>query len=252
MIRRTFLLSSAAALGCLASGTALADEVTVDMLLRGLEKNLNADSRTATNTMTVSNGRRVREYVIQSYGRGIDESALEFIAPARDKGTKMLRKGDDMWLYMPSVERTQKISGHMLRQGMMGSDMSYEDVTSSTNWAEVYNGTILGIESLAGRDHHRVELVAKTEDITYHKRVLWIDVETLIPTKQELYALSGLLVKSWEMSDVQETDGHKYPMKMRIEDKLKAGSFTEIHTTELSFEVDLPDEVFSMRWIERG
>ena len=252
MIRRTFLLTSAASLGCLASGTAWAEEVTVDMLLRGLEKNLNADARTSTNTMTVSNGRRVREYVMKGYGRGIDESAIEFLAPARDKGTKMLRKGDDMWLYMPSVERTQKISGHMLRQGMMGSDMSYEDITGSTDWAEVYTGTIIGIEQVDGRDHHRVELVAKSDDITYAKRVLWIDVETMIPTRQELYALSGLLVKAWEMSDVQETDGHKYPMKMRIEDKLKTGSYTEIHTTEISFDVALPEEVFSMRWIERG
>ena len=64
---------------------------------------------------------------MKTYARGQDDAAVLYLEPAREKGTKLLRKEDNLWLYMPRAERGQKISGHMLRQGMMGSDMSYED-----------------------------------------------------------------------------------------------------------------------------
>ena len=116
----------------------------MEQLLNGLEYNLNAETRTAKVTMIVVNPRRSRTMELVSYGRGLDEAAIEFVAPAREKGTKMYRKGDEMWMYLPAVERTQKISGHMLRQGMMGSDMSYEDMSGNTDWSEDYTGEVEG------------------------------------------------------------------------------------------------------------
>jgi outer membrane lipoprotein-sorting protein len=202
--------------------------------------------------MIVANKRRTKTMEMRSFGRGNDEASIEFTAPAREKGTKTYRKGDEMWMYMPAVERTQKISGHMLRQGMMGSDVSYEDMSGNTEWQADYDGTVEGAEDIDGRKHFKVVLKAKNDEVTYDKRVTFIDAETLIPTRQELYAISGMLVKTWEMSDVKEIDGRMYPMKMRIEDKLKDGTYTEIVTTELKFGVDVPGEVFSVRWLERG
>jgi len=261
MTRRLFLalaLSLAAAPSAMAQDPvdpSLAGEElpSIDHLLTGLETNLNFDTRSARIRMTVVNPRRTKVYEIFSYGRGLDESTMEFLEPARERGTRYLRRGDEMWMYLPSIERTQKISGHMLRQGMAGSDMSYEDMTSSTDWAEIYDGEITAKEDVDGRPHWRVELTAKTDDVTYAKRVLWIDAETLIPSKQELYAISGMLVKRWMMSNVQELgDGRSYPMTMRIEDTLRDGTYTEIETTEIELGIELEEEVFSLRWLERG
>jgi len=266
MLRRNLMISAGAALllpssavaqpavdlAAVRAAIARGELPTVDQLLRGLEHNLNAETRTAKITMIVVNPRRTRTMELVSFGRGLDEAAMEFVAPAREKGTKMYRKGDEMWLYLPSVERTQKISGHMLRQGMMGSDMSYEDMSGNTDWNEEYEGVVRGKSDVGGRPHLEVVLTAKRPDITYQKRVTFIDEQTLVPTRQELYAISGMLVKTWEMSDVRQIDGRSYPMAMRIEDKLKNGTYTEIKTTELEFGVDLPTEVFSLRWLERG
>jgi len=258
MTRRTLMtLLMTASLGLMLPAGSLAQDAPpeppdVDSLLKGLEHNLNFESRTAKITMIIANPRRTRTMEIFSYGRGLDESSMEFLAPAREKGTKMYRKGDEMWMYMPTVERTQKISGHMLRQGMMGSDMSYEDIMGSTNWDEVYDGIVDGLVDYEGSPHWKVVLTAKDDSVTYPKRVTYIDQKTLIPTMQELYALSGMLVKTWGMTDVQEIAGKQYPMTMRIEDKLKAGTYTEIKTSELKFGVEVPEEVFSLRWLERS
>ena len=266
MLRRSFLAGVLAlplwALAPIAAAAPTLDEIkaiiargetpSVEQLLRGLEYNLNSETRTSALTMVVVNRRRTRTMELKTFGRGLDESSLEFTAPAREKGTRFYRKGDEMWMYLPSVERTQKISGHMLRQGMMGSDMSYEDMSGNTDWDEDYTGVVEGEEQIDGRAHFKVVLTAKNTEITYQKRVTFIDKETLVPSRQDLYALSGMLVKTWIMSDVKEIDGRRYPMTMRIEDKLKEGTYTEIKTTDLSFGVSLPDEVFSRRWLERG
>ncbi len=221
-------------------------------ILAGIDRNMIFESRTSTVKMTVQGKRRTRTFEMISYGRGESDTAMEYLAPSREKGTKMLKLGDDLWMYMPSVERTQKISGHMLREGMMGSDLSYEDMMQSNRLEETYAGAVTGSETVDGRDCWKLELTAKDESVSYPKRVSWIDKELFIPLKSEMYALSGMLLKTWTMSDIVEFEGgRKFPTKMVITDALKPDSKTSLEFSDLSFGVELEDEVFSKRWLER-
>jgi outer membrane lipoprotein-sorting protein len=241
-------------LSLLLASPALAEDPipTAEQLLAAIDANMVFDTRTAVTKMTVQTKRRTRTFEMISYGRGADESAVEYRAPAREKGTRMLKKGDDLWLYLPSVDRTQKISGHMLRQGMMGSDVSYEDMMASAELSDMYTAKVTGEDTVDGRRCWTLELLAKDDTVTYPKRVSWLDAETLIPIKQELYALSGMLLKSWIMSDVKEFEGGRmFPTKMVIQDHLKTDSVTTLEFPEMKFGVDVEEEVFSMRWLER-
>ncbi len=188
---------------------------------------------------------------MKSVSRGRTDSAIVYLAPEREKGTKMLKVDDQMWLYLPKAERVQKISGHMMRQGMMGSDMSYEDMMATDDFDEMYDAVVKGSEALDGRKNWVLEATAKDSTVAYPKRTIWIDAEYLIPSKQELFALSGLLLKTWTMSEVKVIDGQNVPTKMVISDALKEGSSTTILTEEISFDVPLEEETFSRRWLER-
>lgn len=230
---------------------ALAQAPTPDELLAKIDAQMVYDSRTSRMRMSVVNARRSREFVMVTYGRGADDAAIEYLEPARDKGTRMLKKSAEMWLWLPAVERVQKISGHMLREGMMGSDVSYEDMTNNAELRELYTATVSGEGVVDGRKCWKLELVATTEEVTYAKRVTCVDAETYIPLSQELYALSGMLMKTWTMSDVRKVGDRWVPYRMRIEDKLQQGSYTEITIEESTFGVALPEEVFTLRWLER-
>ena len=234
------------------SPTRAQDIPSASELLESMDHNLQFETRTATVTMTVNDGRRTRSYTLTSHGRGQDEAAIEYLSPDREKGTRMLKKGDQLWLYMPKAERTQKISGHMMRQGMMGSDVSYEDLMAGHEFEEFYTASVVGSESLEGRLHWKIEAVAKDNTVSYPRRTIWIDDAHRIPTKQELYALSGLLLKTWTMSDVRDIEGQMTPMRMEIRDALREGSATVMETTALTYGVALEDETFSLRWLERG
>lgn len=225
--------------------------VTVEEMLAKVDSNLTFDTRESWVTMVVTRGERVKTYKLHSFGRGADEAAVEYLEPARDKGTKMLKKKDELWMWMPSVEKTQKISGHMLRQSMMGSDMSYEDMMQASSWRAVYGGEVTGEDVVDGRKAWKVDLKAKVPDATYARRLVWVDQETYIPLRQELYAVSGMLLKTWTMSGVRDFGARKFPTLMVVEDKVQKGSRTEMKFDEIKFAVPLQEEVFSTRWLER-
>ena len=225
---------------------------TATELLESIDKNMVFETRTTRIKMVVEGKRRTRTFEMRTYGRGETDSAFEYLSPAREKGTRMLKLGDEMWIYMPSVDRVQKISGHMLRQGMMGSDVSYEDLMESRELDEIYTAEVTGTDSVDGRPCWTLELKAKDDTVTYAKRVSCVDQETYIPLSQDLYAMSGMKLKTWTMTDVKEFDGgRKFPTKMTIEDHVKKESRTTLEFSEMKFGVDLEEEVFSMRWLER-
>jgi len=224
---------------------------TADEILSRIDENLVSDSRTATVEMRVEGKRRTRTFKMKSFGRGETDSAMVYLSPSRDKGTKMLKLGDEMWLYLPTIGRVQKISGHMLRDGMMGSDISYEDMMNGEDMRSAYKATIEGEDTFDGRPCWKLVMIAHDDSVSYPKRVSWIDKELYIPLKQELYALSGMLLKTWTMTDIKLFDGRQYPTRMTISDHLKKGSKTTLTFSEMTFGVKFPGEVFSRRWLER-
>jgi len=223
-----------------------------DEILVKIDENMIFESRTATLTMTVEGKSRTRVYSMLTHGRGDADSAIEYTEPARDKGTRMLKLGDQLWLYLPSVDRTQRISGHMLRQGMMGSDLSYEDMMSSVQLRDSYEASVRGEGEVDGRPCWELEMIATDESLAYPRRVSFIDKEHFIPLRQELYALSGMLLKTWAMKEIEQFEGGRwFPTVMEVEDHVKKASRTTIEFVDLEFGVDLEEEVFSMRWLER-
>ena len=157
-----------------------------------------------------------------------------------------------MWTYFPSIEKVQKISGHMLREGLMGSNLSYEDLLETTQFLELYDAVVVGEETIEGRDCWKLELTARSADVAYPRRVSWIDKEHLVPVHEDLYASSGMMVKSWTLTQVREYEGgRKFPTHMLVVDRIQAGSQTELVFEDLAFSVPLEDEVFSQRWLER-
>lgn len=214
-------------------------------LLDAVDKNLSADSRVVESTMVVHGKRNNRTMTSKSYTEGTAKSFSEYLSPARDKGTKMLKLEKELWLYSPSTDRTILISGHMLRQSVMGSDLSYEDVMDDRKLTETYNAELSGQEEVDGRPCWVLSLKAKVDDVAYDAQKIWIDQERLVPLRQELYAKSGQMLKRILLSDVRQIDGRWFPMKMNYKDVLKEGDGTDYIITNIEFNKPIPAYIFS-------
>ncbi|MBC8323696.1 MAG: outer membrane lipoprotein-sorting protein, partial [Candidatus Marinimicrobia bacterium] len=164
------------------------NEMTVDEIIQAMDDNLNAKSRILTSKMVVHGRRASRTIESKNWVVGTDLAFTEYLSPPREAGTKMLKVGDKLWTYSPQTDRVIQISGHMLRQSVMGSDMSYKDMMEDESFTDLYTSTLEGSVIIDGRDHWIMVMDAKKKGLSYPKRRAWIDKEYLLPMKEELYA----------------------------------------------------------------
>jgi hypothetical protein len=195
--------------------------------------------------MVIHVDQEVREKTMISYDRGQDTGYAEFLSPARDKGVKYLKIKDNMWMYLPSVDKVIKISGAMLRQSMMGSDFSYEDALESSKLLEKYTATLAGEEKIGDRNCYVVDLVAKVKEVTYYERKIWVDKERFIPLREDLFALSGKRLKEMTLGDVRRIGRRYYPMYMTMSNLLRQNSRTEMFITKMEFDIPVDPKVFT-------
>jgi outer membrane lipoprotein-sorting protein len=220
-------------------------EISAKEILQKIDNNILSDNQFAKTKMIVHGRRNSRTLVMKSYSRNNEDSFTEYLAPAREKGTKMLKLKDNLWIYSPKTDRIIRISGHMLRQSVMGSDMSYEDLMSDSELVRDYKAVILGTETINDRRCWKLELTALSPDLAYAKRIIWVDQERFLGLKEELYALSGKLLKKTEIHEVFEQDGRWFPRHLTYRDMLKSGKGTEIIFEEIDFNTKIPSSKFS-------
>ncbi|HDZ42226.1 MAG TPA: outer membrane lipoprotein-sorting protein, partial [Bacteroidetes bacterium] len=176
---------------------------------------------------------------------GDKKSFTEYLSPPREHGTKMLKLEDQLWIYSPSTDRIIQVSGHMLRQSVMGSDLSYEDMMEDRKLTDVYSALVTGSDEIDGRPVWVLDLKATVPDVAYASRRIWIDKERFVPLKEELFGKSGQLLKRSTMSDIKKIDGRWYPMTIVYKDVMKQGDGTEFKITDIRFNQDIPEYIFT-------
>ena len=117
-------------------------EMSILEIIGEIDKNMNAKTRVLTSKMIVHGRRSSRTIESKNWVMGIDQAFTEYLSPPREAGTKMLKLGNKLWTYSPQTDRVIQISGHMLRQSVMGSDMSYNDMMEDRPIEELYSATI--------------------------------------------------------------------------------------------------------------
>lgn len=231
-------------LALLLSSHAIA-QLTAEQILNKIEANMSADSRMVESRMTIQGRRTTQVITAKSYSVGVKKSFSEYLSPAREKGTKMLKLENQLWIYSPSSDRTIQISGHMLRQSMMGSDLSYEDMMDDRKITETYTASLSGEEQFNGVAVYVLELNAKVSDVAYAKRKMWVDKTKFIPLKEELYSAGGELLKQFEVLEVKQIGNRWFPVKMVYRDMLAKGDGTLFEILNIEFNPEIPEYIFT-------
>jgi len=214
-------------------------------ILKKVDENLTAESKIVKSKMIIHGRRSSRTIVSKSWIEGIDRSFTEFLSPPRERGTKMLKLGDNLWTYSPATDRIIRISGHMLRQSVMGSDLSYEDMMEDPVLHRIYEPVIEKEDTVQNKNCWVLFLKAKKPDVAYATRRLWVDKENFIPLKEELYAKSGKLLKKVEVKEVMKVQGKWQAKRVIFKDMLKTGKGTEFIVEEIQLNAKIPGYIFS-------
>lgn len=219
-------------------------------IMRRVDQNNSIGSLAYVGIMEIDLGNRVLKKEFRAVAQGSTRSFVEFVNP-EDRGVRYLKVDKDLWMYFPTEQETIKISGHLLKEGMMGSDISYEDALESGAVSERYDIKLVGQESVDGRPCYVLELDAKVRAVSYERKKLWIDGERFVTLRAQMYAKSGRLLKESRSLAVQRFGERWFVTAMRMEDKLRRGGGTTFTLRELRFDLALPADMFSLQRLSR-
>lgn len=222
-----------------------------EWILKKVDENYGSDNKIMVSTMIIHGRRGTRKVTSKTWVKGDDKSFTEYLAPAREKGTKMLKLGDQLWMYSPDTDRTIQISGHMLRQSVMGSDLSYEDMMEDPKLQNMYRAQVIDEEPFIGRPCWVLELTSKKEDIAYYSRKIWVDKERFVALKEDRFARGGKLLKTTEVKEVEKVDNRWVPTQALFKDVLKKGEGTEFILESIEFNAEIPDYIFTKAALRR-
>ena len=234
--------------------TAYSQAPSAEELLKHIDDNEIYSTIEYEGEMIIEHGGRRFVKTMKAWARGNTDSFIEFTNP-EDRGTKYLKKGGKLMMYSPDNEGVMLISGHLLKESMMGSDMSYEDTINNDTLASRYNAVVSGSDIVnvngSGRDAWVMDLSAKKKTESFPKRKLWIDKETKDLIRYELYALSGAKLKEYNMLRVEVIAGRRFPVEAEMRDLLRKNSKTTFIMKNAILDKPIPDSVFSQRNLER-
>jgi len=218
-------------------------KIDATAILKHVDKNKFYGTAEMSATMRIQ-GRVLREKTMQLWQKGEERAFVIFTNP-EDEGTKYLKLKNQMWIYYPDVEEIIKISGHLLREGMMGSDFSYEDAMDNEQLEDDYAAKIIGKGAVDKNPCYILELTARRKNVSYQTRKIWVDHAKFVIRKMELYSLSGRLLKVMSLRKIKKIDGRYIAHYMKMESKLRKGHFSEFEIDSITLDITLPPRVFS-------
>ncbi len=218
---------------------------TAEIIIKKVEDNQSFTTQKYSAVMIIIKGER--KLVKKFYGFSKDEGGKSFMTftNPEDSGVKYLKIIDELWIYFPDADDIMKISGHLLKQGLMGSDISYEDMMESEKYKTQYDPVFSGDEVFRDRKCSRITLSAISPQARYEKQIMLIDTQYNVPLKIELYAKGGRLIRIIEEENIKKIQDKYIAHKITIRDLRKKDSITHIEFEDIQINEPLDDSVFT-------
>jgi outer membrane lipoprotein-sorting protein len=183
---------------------------------------------------------------VKAWTLGETDSLFTIISPAKDKGNGTLKKGREMWIYNPKINRVIKIPPSMMSQAWMGSDFSNNDLAKSDTLIHEYTHTIIGTETHEGKTVYIVKSIPKPQaPVIWGMQTLKIREDRLF-LQQTFYDEDLKPVKTLKFLEIEMVDGKLYPKKWVMQKSDEKDHYTTVEYNMLRFMKSLPAGLFTL------
>ncbi|MEX0610357.1 MAG: outer membrane lipoprotein-sorting protein [Balneolaceae bacterium] len=221
-------------------------------IVKKMDEKMRGESLEAEMSMTIIRPNWERTVSMKSWSRNTEYSLILITAPARDEGTAFLKRGNEIWNWVPNVGRTIKMPPSMMMQSWMGSDFTNDDLVRESSVVTDYEHELAGDSTIEGYDTHQIELIPKPDaPVVWGKVILWIEKEEFMQLRAEFYDEDDFLINIMEASDVQEFDGRMIPAKLEMIPNDKEGHKTVMEYKSMNFNEGIPESFFSVQNMRR-
>ena len=203
-------------------------------------------------TMTITKPTWSRTVSMKAWSIEPDFSIVYILEPARDKGSVTLKRKNEVWNWIPNIQKTIKIPPSMMLASWMGSDFTNDDLVRQSSVVNDYVHTLRGEEAFGGFECYKIELVPNPDaGVVWGKIITWISKKGYMQLKEEFYDEDGVLVRTMIGSKPKLFDGHLLPSYSEMIPHNKPGNKTSFETIELDFDVNITPEFFSIQNMSR-
>jgi outer membrane lipoprotein-sorting protein len=215
-----------------------------EAILKQVDKNLQPESfESYRKLINIEPSGTKREFLLYTLKKGNDKIVSLFLSPASEKGRATLRLGDNMWLYIPNVGKPVRITS---LQSVVGGVFNNADIMRLDYNVEY------DVQSIADeKSEYALDLKAKTGAVAYDKLKMWVDKKTVVPTKIECYAATGLLIKTLYFKERKPFDeGILRPSVIETDSPLYKGYQSILAYANVKKRI-VPDEVFTLEFLAK-
>jgi len=228
---------------CFSAAQAFANNTGTE-ILKKVDANLQPESfESYRKLINIEPNGAKREFLLYTLKKGNDKIASLFLSPASEKGRATLRLGDNMWLYIPNVGKPIRITS---LQSVVGGVFNNADIMR-LDYSVEYN-----VQNMADdKKEYILDLKAKTGTVAYDKLKMWVDRKTVVPTKIECYAATGLLIKTLYFKEMKPFDqGILRPSVIETDSPLYKGYQSLMAYANVKKRI-VPDEVFTLEFLPK-
>jgi len=217
-------------------------------IVREADTRLRGTSSYAETSISIIRPNYTRDISMISWTRGDDFYMILITEPSRDAGTAFLKRGNEMWNWIPTIERTVKLPPSMMSQNWMGTDFTNDDLVKQSSIVVDYEHQILGEEEIINLPSWKIELIPLPEaPVVWGRIVLWIDKVNYMQLRVEFYDEDEFLINTMLSYEPKMFDGKLLPSRMEMIPADKEGHKTVMRTIKLEFDLPVKDGFFTVR-----
>ncbi len=228
------------------------DDISARQVIEKADKNMEGESSISTMSMSIVRPTWERTLELKNWIKG-DKYAMTLVtSPAKEKGMSFLKRGNDMWNYLPGISRMIKLPPSMMSQGWMGSDYTNDDVLNETSLVDDYKQSFIGEETIEDKDCHIIEMIPAEESIiVWGKVITWVSKKDFIFMKHEYYDEDNYLVRTEKLGTIKKMDNRMIPTIYEIIPADDPDQKTIVRILKIDFDVDIKDSFFSQQNMKR-
>ena len=224
------------------AGTPSAKEILdrVDDVYRG-------NSAKGEMTMVVINPEFTRHLTMRFWSQGKNKSLFRIWLPKKERHTATLKNGNNIWNYLPKVDRTIKIPSSMMGGSWMGSDFTNDDLVKESRMADDYTSQVTFSGERGGQNVYMITCTPKPNAaVVWGKLVVTVRQADYLPTRILYYKENGSLGRQLGFTDIKTMGGRTLPTRMVMIPLDKPGHSTVISYQSIEFDVSLPANLFTV------
>jgi outer membrane lipoprotein-sorting protein len=199
-------------------------------------------------SMTIVRPAWQRTIFFKSWAKGRDYSLTIVTDPAKERGQTFLKRKNEIWNWLPSIQKMIKLPPSMMSQGWMGSDYSNDDLLKESSIVEDYEHSLIGIEIIGGEECYKVKLIPKPDAaVVWGSIVKWISKGYFFQLRSDYFDEDGILIKTEVASNIKQMGDRRIPTHIEIIPKDKSGNKTIVDIQKIIFNKSIEDSFFSQQ-----